>query len=174
VDTVEDVDDWPIERRRGVDSSVIRPIFGAYHTLHDRLRREMADAGLDATAGVVLSTVNREPMCSPVVLRRRLGFRRSTLTSILDRLTDRGLITRAVGISDRRTFIVTPTVKGRTVAQRVHRRLTELERAVGRTVSAADLRGFLKVIAAVEHQAHNLTASRASSTTGRTRRRSRA
>src|SRR5207248_2693833 len=45
-----------------------------------------------------------------------LAHKRSTLTSILDRLTQRGLITRQVGLSDRRTFVITPTANGRQVA----------------------------------------------------------
>ena len=87
-------------------------------------------------------------------LHKGLAHKRSTLTSILDRLADRGLITRAVGTSDRRTFVVTPTVKGRRVADRVHAHLVDLERTVTAHVSANDLRAFLKVISAVEEEAH--------------------
>ncbi len=86
-------------------------------------------------------------------LHKGLAHKRSTLTSILDRLAERGFVTRAVGESDRRTFVVTPTAKGRTVARRVHRHLMDLERAVAARVSADDVRGFLKVVAAVEDEA---------------------
>jgi DNA-binding MarR family transcriptional regulator len=111
-------------------------------------------------------------------LHKGLAHKRSTLTSILDRLADRGLITRAVGTSDRRTFVVTPTATGRRVADRVHAHLLDLERIVTAHVSANDVRSFLKVITAVEEEAHRrapllLTASRASSTPPRTRPRSR-
>jgi DNA-binding MarR family transcriptional regulator len=87
-------------------------------------------------------------------LHKGLAHKRSTLTSILDRLADRGLITRAVGTADRRTFVVTPTAKGRRVADRVHAHLVDLERAVASHLSASDLRAFLKVITAVEEEAH--------------------
>jgi DNA-binding MarR family transcriptional regulator len=87
-------------------------------------------------------------------LHRGLAHKRSTLTSILDRLADRGLVTRTVGAEDRRTFLVSLTARGRAAAQRVQRRLIDLERAVGRQVTPADIRGFLKVIAAVEQNAH--------------------
>src|SRR5947207_2487327 len=82
-------------------------------------------------------------------LHEGLAHKRSTLTSILDRLADRRFVTRAVGQSDRRTFVVTLTPTGRAVARRVQRRLIDLERAVAARVSAADLRGFRTVIAAV-------------------------
>jgi len=87
-------------------------------------------------------------------LHRGLAHKRSTLTSILDRLVDRGFVTRTVGADDRRTFLITPTAKGRRVAREVHDHLTDLERAISRQVTADDVRGFMKVIAAVEDEAH--------------------
>ena len=93
-------------------------------------------------------------------LHRGLAHKRSTLTSILDRLVDRGLITREVGPADRRTFVITLTRKGRRVAGRIHDHLVALERVVGHRVTAADVRGFANVIAAVEDEAHRATAGR--------------
>ena len=90
-------------------------------------------------------------------LHRGLAHKRSTLTSILDRLVERGLVTREVGSGDRRTFVITPTAKGRAVARRVHRHLQGLERAAVSAVTPDDIRGFLRVIAAVEDQARQLT-----------------
>jgi len=86
-------------------------------------------------------------------LHKGLAHKRSTLTSILNRLVARGLVTREVGESDRRTFVVQTTAKGRRVARDVHRRLLALERAVGRHVSDKDLAGFARVIAAIEAEA---------------------
>ena len=90
-------------------------------------------------------------------LHRGLAHKRSTLTSILDRLVERGLITRAVGEQDRRTFVITPTAKGRGVATRVHRHLVDLEEAVSRRVTNGDVKAFLKVVLAVEEEAHRST-----------------
>lgn len=61
-------------------------------------------------------------------LHRRFGHRRSTLTSVLDRLEERGLIERASDPDDRRSFVITLTADGRAVAARVHRLLAALER----------------------------------------------
>ena len=94
-------------------------------------------------------------------LHRGLAHKRSTLTSILDRLADRGLITRTVGIEDRRTFLVAPTAAGRTVAAQVKRTLVDLEQAVARRVSAGDVTAFLKVVSAIEEEAHARTQLRA-------------
>jgi DNA-binding MarR family transcriptional regulator len=86
-------------------------------------------------------------------LHAGLAHKRSTLTSILDRLADRGLITRTVGVRDRRTFVVAPTANGRRVARLVHGRLVALERAVQGRVSPDDVRTFAKVAAALEDEA---------------------
>jgi hypothetical protein len=40
----------------------------------------------------------------------------------------------------------------------VHRHLTDLERAAATRVSTDDIRGFMKVLAAVEDEAHRRTA----------------
>jgi DNA-binding MarR family transcriptional regulator len=93
-------------------------------------------------------------------LHRGLAHKRSTLTSILDRLAERGLITRIVGETDRRTFVVRLTAKGRRLARRVRRHLSVLERAVVRRVKAADLKSFNKVVAALEQEAHQRIGSR--------------
>ena len=86
-------------------------------------------------------------------LHRGLAHKRSTLTSILDRLVARGLVTRRVGESDRRTFVVTLTAKGRRRAREVFEQMVDLERAVAGQVTDGDLAGFAKVLNALETEA---------------------
>ena len=88
-------------------------------------------------------------------LHKALAHKRSTLTSIVDRLVDRRFVTRHVGETDRRTFVVTLTAHGRKVAREILQQLTDLERAVNAHVSSDDMRGFLTVIGAVEKEAHD-------------------
>ena len=88
-------------------------------------------------------------------LYRGLAHKRSTLTSILDRLVARDLITRSVAESDRRSFVIVLTAKGKRVARHIHRHLSNLERAVARQVTAADIKGFRNVVLALEHEAHH-------------------
>src|SRR5256885_14981786 len=90
-------------------------------------------------------------------LHRGLAHKRSTLTSILDRLADRQLITRRVGQTDRRTFVVDLTSKGRNLARRVERHLADLERRVRHRVKATDVDGFNKVLSVLESEAANTT-----------------
>jgi DNA-binding MarR family transcriptional regulator len=63
-------------------------------------------------------------------LHRAFGHKRSTLTSVLDRLEERGYVTRTVNPADRRSLIVKPTSSGTRAAKRVTRVLDELEDAI--------------------------------------------
>lgn len=116
---------------------------------------DLREIGLSQGEAHILAHLAKDAPATINDLHRGLAHKRSTLTSILDRLTDRGLITREVGAADRRTFVVTPTAKGRQAARRVHRHLTDLEDAIARRVTPEDVRGFLKVVAAVEEEAHH-------------------
>ena len=86
-------------------------------------------------------------------LHRSLAHKRSTLTSILDRLAERGYITRESGRTDRRTFVVTLTRSGERVAVRVHRHLLLLEQAVRRKFGSATLDTFLSMLETIERLA---------------------
>jgi len=112
------------------------------------------ESGLSQGEAHILAHLAQSGAATVGELHKGLGHKRSTLTSILDRLVDRGFVTRTVGADDRRTFLITPTAKGRRVAREVHDHLTDLERAISRQVTADDVRGFMKVIAAVEDEAH--------------------
>src|SRR3954467_14478729 len=79
-------------------------------------------------------------------LHRGLAHKRSTLTSILDRLAARGFITPAIWGADRRPFLIAPAAKGASIARRVHRHLLDLEESVARRVTADDLKGFMRVV----------------------------
>jgi DNA-binding MarR family transcriptional regulator len=120
---------------------------------------DLREFGLSQGESHILAQLAASSSATITDLHRGLAHKRSTLTSILDRLVDRGFITRDVGPSDRRTFVITPTAKGRRVARQVHGHLTDLERAIARRVTPADIRGFLNVIAAVEAEAHRRTRS---------------
>jgi len=131
---------------------------------------DLRELGLSQGEAHILAQLAASSAATIADLHRGLAHKRSTLTSILDRLVDRGLITREVGADDRRTFVITPTAKGRRVARQVHDHLTALERAIARRVTGEDLRRFKKVIAAVEEEARRAThAARMRRETGRGR-----
>jgi DNA-binding MarR family transcriptional regulator len=135
---------------------LVPPIHRATHRIGLYLA-DLRDDGLSQGEGHILALLATSGSATIAELHRGLAHKRSTLTSILDRLAARGLITRDVGKDDRRTFVVTPTPKGIQVARRVHRHLIDLEEAVGRRVTADDVKGFMKVVSAIEDEAHKRT-----------------
>jgi DNA-binding MarR family transcriptional regulator len=138
---------------------LIPPIHRATHRIGLYLA-DLREDGLSQGEAHILALLATSAPATIADLHRGLAHKRSTLTSILDRLTDRGLITRDVGAADRRTFVITPTARGVQAARRVHRHLIDLEEAIGRRVTADDVKGFMKVVSAVEDEARKRTRSR--------------
>src|ERR1700747_2617329 len=130
---------------------LVHPVHRATHRIGLYLD-DLRERGLTQGEAHILALLANSAPAKVADLHHGLAHKRSTLTSILDRLANRGLITRKVGKTHRRTFLIMPTSKGRKLAQRVRRHLSALERAVVRRVSAADIEGFNKVVAALEHE----------------------
>src|SRR5438876_1581536 len=131
----------------------VPPIHRATHRIGLYLA-DLRESGLSQGEAHILAHLATSGPTSIAELHRGLAHKRSTLTSILDRLAARGLITRQVDATDRRTFVVRPTAKARRLAQRVQRHLSALERAVARRVNATDIKRFIKVVTALEQEAH--------------------
>lgn len=89
-------------------------------------------------------------------LHKAFAHKRSTLTSVLDRLAERRLIRRQVRSDDRRSFVVSLTPAGKAVARKIHRHLEALEKAAVRGAGAAKTKAFTDVIGAVEEAATRL------------------
>jgi DNA-binding MarR family transcriptional regulator len=79
-------------------------------------------------------------------LHRALAHRRSTLTSILDRLEARGLIGREVSPRDRRSIVVRLTRPGRVLARRVFASLQRLEAEVLQAVRKEDVSALIEAL----------------------------
>ena len=135
---------------------LVPPIHRATHRIGLYLAN-LREEGLSQGEAHILALLASSGPSTIADLHRGLAHKRSTLTSILDRLVERGLIARTVGEQDRRTFVITPTAKGRGVATRVHRHLVDLEEAVSRRVTNGDVKAFLKVVLAVEEEARRST-----------------
>lgn len=86
-------------------------------------------------------------------LHEGLGHKRSTLTSILDRLAGRGLITRDPSPTDRRTFLVDLTPEGKRAARATLGALAQFEAEALQGLNERDVAGFLKVVAAMSETA---------------------
>jgi DNA-binding MarR family transcriptional regulator len=133
---------------------LVPPIHRATHRIGLYLA-SLREHGLSQGEAHILAQLAASSPATVAELHAGLAHKRSTLTSILDRLVERGLVTREVGVEDRRTFVIDTTPKGRKVAAQVHAHLAALEEAVVRRVSKDEVRAFLKVLAVVEELAHD-------------------
>jgi DNA-binding MarR family transcriptional regulator len=112
---------------------------------------EHAARGLGITqaeAHVLVQLVRRGPT-SIAALHREFGTKRSTLTNVLDRLEQRGLVRREPGRADRRSITIHLTRKGSAQARRIAAIVDELEAAVRAEVSERDLRGLESLVQAL-------------------------
>ncbi len=79
-------------------------------------------------------------------IHAEFGHRRSTLTSVLDRLEARGAIKRAPDAGNRRSVVVSLTRSGRTLSACVYDALRDFEETALRNCPATDLAAFARVI----------------------------
>jgi DNA-binding MarR family transcriptional regulator len=108
------------------------------------------DLGITQGEAHILSHLAAAGDSTIAELHRALAHRRSTLTSILDRLAARGFITRDTGAKDRRTFVVGLTKKGKKVAAEVYRELAQLEAQALARISRENLRSLNSVLQSLE------------------------
>lgn len=114
------------------------------------LHVQAARLGVTQPEAHLLSQLFADGPSTIAALHAAFGHRRSTLTSILDRLQATGLVEREVHADDRRSFVVHLTARGRGVARKVHAHLAALEAEITRRTRESDRAGFLAVVAALD------------------------
>jgi DNA-binding MarR family transcriptional regulator len=110
---------------------------------------QAADLSVTQAEAHVLSHLGDRGAATIGEIHKAFGHKRSTLTSVLDRLEARQLVTRGVNAEDRRSFVVSLTRQGRSLAAKVSAHLERLEADVRKRVSRTDLEAFHRVAAAV-------------------------
>jgi DNA-binding MarR family transcriptional regulator len=128
----------------------LSPIHKASRQIASSLEEACADADLTATEGHMLSYLRSYSPSSVSELHRVFGVKRSSLTSMLDRLASRGWIARELSARDRRAILVSLTDRGRHRADRVQTAVEELEARIGAGLTPADLEGFYTVLSAID------------------------
>ena len=127
----------------------LSPIHKSTRQIELFMESRMANLGVSNPEGHLLSYLASYAPCQVGDLRRVFGYKGSTLTSMLDRLERRGLITRGVHPEDRRSFLIELSDSGRKTARGVKRALVDLEHDISKQVTTDDLEGFRKVMAAI-------------------------
>jgi DNA-binding MarR family transcriptional regulator len=124
----------------------------AAHDLARALHDSAEQLGLSQAELHILAHLDASGAGSTASLHSSFGHRRSTLTSILDRLESRGLIQRRTHPDDRRSFLVELTADGAAAARRAAAGIHALDRRIRRHVTHDELRGFRAVVAAIEKE----------------------
>ena len=99
----------------------------ATHATLQVLTAELADLGLTGSEINALANLADGRGRSVSELGRAAGTRPTTLTSVLDRLERRGLITRSPRLGDRRGVLVELTASGRQAAATIRHAITGIE-----------------------------------------------
>jgi DNA-binding MarR family transcriptional regulator len=124
----------------------------ATHALGLWVERAFRDVGLTQAEAHVLAYLARHPNAAINDLHTSFGHKRSTLTSILDRLEARGWVRRLPHPSSRRLVAVELTDAGRAIGERVDGALHAIEERVRTSVSDAAIADFLAVIHTLEEE----------------------
>ncbi len=117
-------------------------------TLH--LEPPLAALGVRTGEGHLLSYLSAYGPCPVGELVRVFGWKKSTLTSVLDRLEARGILERRLNPSDRRSLLVELSPAGHDLARMAHEPVDELERLIHQQIGETDLTGFRNVMAAID------------------------
>ena len=120
-----------------------------HHTLH-ALTNALADMNLTAAEINALANLAHRGALNVRELSAETGTRATTLTGVLDRLENRGYLTRELDASDRRSFRLPLTEAGRAAAERVRAAIADLERDALARLSATQIAGFHAVVAALQ------------------------
>lgn len=101
----------------------------ARNELAHRVEDHIVETGLSASEYMVLAAALDDESATAAAIRRRLGMRQSTFTSLVKRLVDRGYVRIQTSRRDRRTRYLRPTLPGlqaTRIARSIHRELEAL------------------------------------------------
>lgn len=127
----------------------LSPIHKASRQIGLYLEGATMELGVSPGEGHLLSYLRTYAPCPVSELERVFGHKRSTLTSILDRLSDRGLLTRQVNSDDRRSFTIELTADGRRLAGKLQKLLEAFEQHLAEQINDKQMAGFRAVMEAI-------------------------
>lgn len=132
----------------------LRLIFGIHRATHRIglfIQSRMPD--LTQAEAHILCHLHEAGDSSIAELHNAFAHKRSTLTSVLDRLDARGLVRRESSLKDRRSFVVSLTSAGKKKAMKVHALLESLETGALRGCGRDAVETFDQLIRELEQTA---------------------
>ena len=128
---------------------ILSPIHKASRQIGLYFEPLMEDIGIQPRESHLVSYLRSYAPCPIGELSRVFGFKRSTLTSMLDRLEVQGVLERRLDIDDRRSFLVELTADGERLADRINRIVQRFEEEALRRLRPRDLTGFRSVMGVI-------------------------
>lgn len=132
----------------------VSPLHKAERQLAEYMEGESRQRGVEPSEGHLLSYTTLYGPCPVSQLSRVFGHKPSTLTSMLDRLEERGLLERRPNPDDRRSILVSTTRRGAEVATELRAILEDMEERIYGRISARDFAGFQAVMRAIADLTH--------------------
>lgn len=117
--------------RDGVDDQLCFATYSASRAFVAAYRRRLAPMGLTYTQYLVLLLLWREPEITMQEICRSLELDSGTLTPVLKRMEEAGLLSRRRGVDDERTVIVTLEPAGEALWERAREVQAEISAATG-------------------------------------------
>lgn len=112
----------------------------------DAVGAALADVGLNGTQGLIIESLDELGEVGAAELARRCLVSRQALSVPLDKLEQRGLVTRPASDHSVRVRPVSLTDEGRAVAETARRRVAALESASRESFDAEDLQRFTAML----------------------------
>jgi DNA-binding MarR family transcriptional regulator len=131
---------------------IIPALERATHAVALWVERAFGEPRLSQAEAHVLAYLAAHAPCPINDLHHSFSHKRSTLTSLLDRLEHRGWVRRAAHPTSRRLVQIELTAAGHQVAARVAAAVSELEQHLRARVGARDAATFLSVLHALEEE----------------------
>jgi DNA-binding MarR family transcriptional regulator len=131
------------------DPGVMTALHRATHATVHALGAKLAYLALTTSEHNVLAVLAEGRPRAVGELAMATGTRPTTLTSVLDRLEGRQLLTRELDPADRRSFLVELTPAGRRTASTVRAAVIELEQHALSSLTPAQIAGFRAVTSAL-------------------------
>ena len=124
----------------------------ATHAVALWIEHAFSELGLTQAEAHVLAFLAEHAPCSINDLHHSFGHKRSTLTSLLDRLESRGWIRRTAHPTSRRLVQVELTETGGPVAQQVALAMRGLQERLLARVGREDAATFVRVLRSIEEE----------------------
>ena len=127
-------------------SSVVLALQRAAHVTVQRLQSDLVNLDLGPAETNALANLSDGAGRTVSQLAKASGTRPTTLTSVLDRLERRGLITRTNRADDRRSVLIELTPSGVEVTTEIMRAIAQLDRRLLRGASRESATGIRTVL----------------------------